>query len=367
MENGRDKSYDFIKGVLIAFVVWGHVCAFSAGAGYDKNILTTYIRLFQMPVFVFISGYFQKEIKTGMKGLIQYFVKMFLSLVVPFLFFCFLAMLVNRGISNVLPEPVSLSLGSFWFFPCIILCKVIASLIMFLVPRKGMRYAIYGMIAGFPLLVDFDLFFFSFLWVFFAVGLVLKQECINPISNINLYVKNKNRKFCVFLCTLSVVALLLGYFFPTRWTFYNRTNYLLGHGTSDILQTMIFVVYRYVVYFLESAWAFCMLTVLAYIMRKKFGNKINTIQELGTKTQFIYGMHMVILKFAYEPIVSFLSHGKGIIESVLIRDYVLATVITIMLLYFLQRMSQLLQKVPVLRTIMLGEIGKSSWRILKKG
>ena len=53
----RDKSFDFIKGVLIFLVVWGHVIS-----SYDKhftlNPLYIWIYSFHMPLFIFVSGYF---------------------------------------------------------------------------------------------------------------------------------------------------------------------------------------------------------------------------------------------------------------------------------------------------------------------
>ena len=58
----RYLDIDFCKGLLIVMVVWGHFCAHSSGSDYEKNALTMYIRLFQMPLFFMISGLFQKRI-----------------------------------------------------------------------------------------------------------------------------------------------------------------------------------------------------------------------------------------------------------------------------------------------------------------
>lgn len=58
----RYLDIDFCKGVLIILVVWGHFCAHSSGYDYDKNVITMYVRLFQMPLFFMISGLFQKSV-----------------------------------------------------------------------------------------------------------------------------------------------------------------------------------------------------------------------------------------------------------------------------------------------------------------
>ena len=47
----RKPEWDFVKGILIIFVVWGHICSYISGE-YDKNILTAVIRLYQMPMFI---------------------------------------------------------------------------------------------------------------------------------------------------------------------------------------------------------------------------------------------------------------------------------------------------------------------------
>ena len=59
MAKERKLEWDYIKGVLIILVVWGHVCSYISGYVYEKNFLTAAIRLFQMPLFIFISGVFQ--------------------------------------------------------------------------------------------------------------------------------------------------------------------------------------------------------------------------------------------------------------------------------------------------------------------
>lgn len=58
-KTARKPEWDFVKGILIIFVVWGHVCSYVSGI-YDKNLLTAVIRLYQMPMFILVSGYFQK-------------------------------------------------------------------------------------------------------------------------------------------------------------------------------------------------------------------------------------------------------------------------------------------------------------------
>lgn len=57
----RDESYDFIKGILIFLVVWGHAIQFADGADCWNNPIYVWIYSFHMPMFFVISGHFAKK------------------------------------------------------------------------------------------------------------------------------------------------------------------------------------------------------------------------------------------------------------------------------------------------------------------
>jgi len=54
---GRNEQYDFYKAVLIFGVVWGHAITGFGGGSASCNI-TWLLRLYDMPFFMLISGYF---------------------------------------------------------------------------------------------------------------------------------------------------------------------------------------------------------------------------------------------------------------------------------------------------------------------
>ena len=60
----RRGDLDFIKGVLIFIVIWGHVCPNSSGMEYTFSwcALARITSLFAMPLFFMISGYFLKPL-----------------------------------------------------------------------------------------------------------------------------------------------------------------------------------------------------------------------------------------------------------------------------------------------------------------
>ena len=53
MEQKRNDSIDFVKGVLIIFVILGHVVL----GTISGNLIRGVIYSFHMPLFLFVSGY----------------------------------------------------------------------------------------------------------------------------------------------------------------------------------------------------------------------------------------------------------------------------------------------------------------------
>lgn len=57
MEKQRDLSFDFIKGVLIFLVVFGH-CLNELHTEHTQGTVDLLINSFHMPLFMFVSGWF---------------------------------------------------------------------------------------------------------------------------------------------------------------------------------------------------------------------------------------------------------------------------------------------------------------------
>lgn len=62
MNKERDYYFDNLKAILIVLVVVGHMIEPMVG-NYIYKTIYTYIYLFHMPLFLFVSGYFSKNIK----------------------------------------------------------------------------------------------------------------------------------------------------------------------------------------------------------------------------------------------------------------------------------------------------------------
>lgn len=124
----RDKSFDFIKGVLIFLVVYGHVIV-AVEPNFNNDIVFAGIYSFHMPLFVFISGYFAMH--ALQKTFIDCVKKVWYRLLTPALIWSLVAFCVSflngtgRGMMSVVVE----SLRSVWFLYCIALLYIVGCLV----------------------------------------------------------------------------------------------------------------------------------------------------------------------------------------------------------------------------------------------
>lgn len=179
----RKEDFDYMKGVLILFVIWGHFCMYLSGSDYEKNLLTTYIRLFQMPLFIFISGYFQKPI-TSSRQAVQKIIKSVKHIGLPMASWIILVYVVKCGINinhfNGLLYFIDQARGIvslFWYLGCLLICLCLYALLA-LCYNYNKHLGVFLFIVSNILVVllkTLSIFYFSFLWQFFCLGLLYKN------------------------------------------------------------------------------------------------------------------------------------------------------------------------------------------------
>lgn len=80
MEKHRDLAFDNIRGILILLVVLGHALEYFRLTNDVAQFFYVFIYLFHMPVFIFISGYFSKNLEKGRQTAVQTFLIPYLLL-----------------------------------------------------------------------------------------------------------------------------------------------------------------------------------------------------------------------------------------------------------------------------------------------
>lgn len=76
----RDYSFDNIRAVLIFLVIFGHAIEYFRLVDPVAEFIYVFIYLFHMPVFIFISGYFSKNLPRGRETAVRNFLLPYLLL-----------------------------------------------------------------------------------------------------------------------------------------------------------------------------------------------------------------------------------------------------------------------------------------------
>lgn len=139
----RLVEYDFCKGALILCVIWGHICMYTSSYDYDGNEFTHIMRLFQMPLFIFISGIFHKIPQNTHEAKKQ-MLKVTKHIALPLLFWAGITLCClfvyngyYKGFSifhllNLIRSSVSI----YWYFVCLLLCVHLSLLIEIIFKNK---------------------------------------------------------------------------------------------------------------------------------------------------------------------------------------------------------------------------------------
>ncbi|HEX8426093.1 acyltransferase family protein [Hymenobacter sp.] len=125
----RNLLLDYLKGIAIFLVVWGHCIQFASDYDFDffSNQTFIFIYSFHMPLFMFVSGYLffltQKN-----KNFAKIFKSKTNQILVPLLLWTIIFLIVTnvRGILRgnflsgiTVPLFIGTLTGGFWFLWCI--------------------------------------------------------------------------------------------------------------------------------------------------------------------------------------------------------------------------------------------------------
>lgn len=106
MEKEYNPTIDTIKGILILFVILGHLLS----GGLNSSFLRYSIYSFHMPLFLFISGYLfhlEKSAQIGMKGLLRkYWKRMILEWIFAWSVYTSIVLYSNFSFHNLMVKIV---------------------------------------------------------------------------------------------------------------------------------------------------------------------------------------------------------------------------------------------------------------------
>lgn len=355
----RDKSWDFVKFVLMFFVVFGHVCP----ADVEKwTPVTRIVGLFVMPMFFFISGYFQSKIVDAQK-LVQKFRKTIFRLLIPLVtwggLYVFLSVLrlyqipdlcssasVQEYVMDVIHflkyTPFYIA-GFYWFLTALLLCIVVGSCLSLLISAWrgiGLIVAILSPLffCSLPNTL-IELYHFSFVWLFY-VGGILFREYEHKIITI------LKQKYCFSLFFIMlIVVVCIGNNYHPRDTFYYTSNLFVD-------TSMTFIIRRFGIHLIV---VMTMLYWIKYFYDRFFTSRlIGIFANYGHDTLFIYCSHLIILEFLYKPSLMLLLYHKGGTLLMVICEHFVGIFISAILYAFLQYLCSLCHRSKIASLLLLG-------------
>lgn len=355
----RKANWDFFKAVLMFVVVFGHVCPSNPDTWTP---LTRVIGLFAMPLFFLVSGFFQSKI-VDIRSLVQKFRKTIFRIVIPLIvwggLYVFLSALrlyqipcISSGVSvheyvkNMFSffkyTPFYIA-GFYWFLTALLLCIIVGSFISFLITiRRSVGLLVLGISPLFFIILPktlIELYHFSFVWLFYVTGMLLKEYDYN-LSNLGKKI-NWNVLFLIFL----IITIGFGVNFSPQDTFYYTSNLL-----SET--PLIFIVRRYALYLTT---VFAMLYWIKFFYNRFSKNRlIVRFANYGQDTLFVYCSHMLFIDFLYKPfLLPILYHLNGSLLMI-IYEHIVGFFISVMLYVILQYLCGICHKSRMVSSLLLG-------------
>lgn len=356
----RDKSWDFVKFVLMFFVVFGHICPADAA---EWTPMTRIVGLFVMPSFFFVSGIFQSTI-TNFQELIGKFKKTFFRVFIPmmawgtlYIILTILKLFPIPDISNRVStidyiysiicflkySPYYIA-GFYWFFTALLLCLLVGSCLSFLMNNRR-DYGLLTLCLSplfFCLLPKtiIELYHFSFIWPFYVMGMLYRffKLNLNPHGKDQLY-------NCVFIVLL-LVTICIGINYHPRDTFYYTSNLFVD-------TPLVFIIKRFLIYFIAVV---SMLYWIRVLYKKYSKSKIVVkFSDYGRDTLFVYCSHMIFLEFLYKPIIlPSIFHRNGQL-LIVVCEHVTGILLSAILYAFLLYICFLFRKHQIVSKLFLGE------------
>ena len=244
----RNKEFDFIKGICIVLMVYGHITMIG-NFKKEQMVLVELIYTFHMPLFLIISGWFANVDQDFMKirnRLIQ-------NLLIPYLVFISLYLigligLEYVGIKSNNSPPSSLKeffhiiflkpKGAYWFLHTLIILNLTILILRFLNLNNKIIYQIF-LLSVLLIFVKIEVLKVSSL-IYFFIGIVLSISYNSRNLKINTF--HYVLFFCILLTTYATNLYSDLYLGQILWNFclliifFNLGSYLVSRPFGVVLR-----------------------------------------------------------------------------------------------------------------------------------
>ncbi|PKM93726.1 MAG: hypothetical protein CVU84_14180 [Firmicutes bacterium HGW-Firmicutes-1] len=346
LEN-RDIFIDYLKGLAIFLVVWGHTIQFALDSSIDFFLNPVFIVIysFHMPLFMFVSGYlFMYSIKNrDIKTLIK---SKFFQLIIPIITWSFvyktLYFVVNYYRSNgisLYQQVMEYLIGylkdlpeEFWYLWVVFYCTIIVSIIQRYFKDKLIAYfAIFAILLILP--DNYILLLLKFMYPYFVAGY--------------LFHKNKGKELSC-IKDIKPLAMLA---FPILLFFWKKDFYVYTTGMSlyvGVFRYRVFIIlYRYLTGFVG----------VVFVMEVvKTSLKYLTIKGVTYIGKYTLGIYIIQYYLTYRLYVL----PDFIADNQIIYNMVFTPVISIVIIIISLIAIKILQKTRITNRLFLGSRVKSA-------
>ena len=293
MRENKERNYliDNLKVVLMLMVVFGHVIEYYIKSSDLLMGIYIFIYLFHMPLFVFISGYFSKNVEKCRVGILK-------SLLIPYVFFN----IVWYVIASIWTGEFIFSLfnpgWTLWYLISLFIWRLLIkylSKIKYIIAISILGSLIISIIPN-SYSLGFILRTVTFL-PFFLIGYFTKERTINNIKSIN-----KGFSFGIIVLFVGVsyfitINNLLNYKF-----FYNSQSY---YDTG--LSTLEGMIFRGLLYIAAIVLGICIINITP---KSKL---LFTGIAKSTMNIYVFHIYLVVLLYGVIP-----KWNMGVIRNILL-------------------------------------------------
>ena len=274
IENDRDYLFDNIKAVLIFLVVLGHMINLSR---YGSELIKTvyvFIYFFHMPAFIFISGYFSKNVDKCRETAIKNFFVPYVLLVL----FTFIQMTI-MPLEYELPFVLRIfsAPSGCWYLLTLFIWKLLLKDIAKLRFCIPLLYAV-GLISGFSeeFAIKMSLGRLCVYSVFFMLGYFMERKHIDYIRRIPKFLSYLFLVLFIYVSKYYVTVVDI----PTTLVM-NTEFYREGFVKEDFIFRIIFYIIA---------------TIFIFILINLFSAKKSVISKIGMNTFSVYLIHSLIIR-----------------------------------------------------------------------
>ncbi|MBE5961962.1 MAG: hypothetical protein E7256_11390 [Lachnospiraceae bacterium] len=299
MSRERDYLFSNIKAFLIVMVVFGHFLELN-----ESTVINDYVKMFiyffHMPAFIFISGYFTKDVEKAQQ-------KAFSSYLVPFfimtILYCIAYPFIARGLVFRVVNPIFAA----WYLQVLFFYKVSMKYLVkikYILPISVFMSLAAGMV---PVLgKNFSLQRTFALFPMFLLGYYCKEEHVNKLRAIP-------KKITVsILCVFAAGFYIFNHQYQLTYALLMNAESYHAVGVSNASGILVRVL------------IFCIALLFISLFLNLFPNKKTWYSYIGDNTLAVYSLHGIFYLYCKKNGVF---QGVSPVTAILIELLVSAVIV----------------------------------------